>query len=366
MVHDSKGVVMAFGKNLHAGAASTDVTGFMMGGRRLAILKRGIAERAYPIGMEPFSIGRDKTNHIILDDNLTSKFHSRIIPKQDRISVQDLESRNGTRVNEHRVQMQTLLPGDIIRIGHTCMVFLTDNMPLKRRTDEVAGWVQSCEAGNPLKLPVSEIPILFGRAPEADQSIQGADGGHFHTQLVAIPGGMQAMQLNNDMPRVHLVRDGEEISVGRRRFIFRSTHGEVVQPASDASVIRMLEDEAERVERHVPLPGMGQDPISSGMVSPRRLGGCHITATKGSLMGKTFALAEKSLYIGSDPSCDIVINNRAVSKRHAKIHRKEGDTVIEDLSKAIGLYVNGQRVRNQPLKPGDMIQIATDEFMVHL
>jgi pSer/pThr/pTyr-binding forkhead associated (FHA) protein len=357
---------MAFGRRTHAGSASADVTGFLMGGRRLAILKRGVAEHAYPVGMEPFAIGRDKSNHIVLDDHLTSKFHARIIPKQDRVGVQDLESRNGTRLNERRVQMQMLMPGDVLRIGHTCLIYLVDGMPVKRRAEDVQGWVSSCEAGSTLKLPVCEVPLLFGRAPEADQTVQGADAGHYHTQVVAIPGGAQSMQLTHDVPHVQLIRDNEEFTVGRKRFAFRATHGEVIQPSSDASVMRMLEDEADRVERNVPLPGLGQDPFSTNVISARRLGGCHITATRGPLTGKTFVVTDKSLYIGSDPKCDIVIDNAAVSRRHAKIHRKEGDPMIEDLSKALGLYVNGQRVRTQPLKPGDTIQIATDEFMVHL
>jgi pSer/pThr/pTyr-binding forkhead associated (FHA) protein len=357
---------MAFGRKPQVASVSTDVTGFLMGGRRLTILKRGVAERAFPVGSEPFAIGRDKSCVISIDDHLSSKFHARIIPKTDRVLVQDLESRNGTRVNEHRMVMQMLYPGDVVRVGRTCMIFLTDGMPVKRQPEEVAGWLQCCDPGGGPKLPVCEIPLLFGRAPEADQTVQGADAGHFHMQIISVPGGAQAMQLNHEMPRIRLLSDGNEITIGRRKFVFRAIHGEVVQPSSDASVIRMLEEEADRVERQVPLPGMGQDPAAMGIVSPHRLGGCHVTATRGALVGKTFAITDHTLYFGSDPGCDIVIDNRAVAKRHARIRRKEGEPMLEDISKALGVYVNGQRIRTHPLKPGDIIQIATDEFMVHL
>ena len=357
---------MAFGRKPSVASVSTDVTGFLMGGRRLALIRSGHALRAFPIGMEPFGIGRDKTNQITIEDGLASKFHARIIPKQNRIEAQDVESRNGTRVNEHLMAMQWLTPGDFIRIGHTCFIFLMEGMPLKRRPEDVTGWLRSLDPGKAINLPVTRYPLIFGKAPEADQPVTGADAPHFHTHIVAIPGGAQATHLAHEVPRVSLLTDGTEITVGRRKFAYRAAGGSVVRPATDASVMRMLEEEADRVEQNVPMPGMGLDPAAAFAISPHKVGGCHLTGTKGSLSGKTFSVTDRSLVIGSDPGCDVVINSRAVSRRHARLRRKEGEPVIEDISNTIGVYVNGTRVHRHPLKPGDVIAIATEEFMVHL
>lgn len=355
---------MPLGRKPLGASISSDVTGFMMGGRRLVMLKNGVAEKAYIVGMEPFGIGRDKTNHIPIEDGLSSKFHARIIPKQSRVEVQDVDSRNGTRVNERLMVMQWINPGDVIRIGRTCFIYLMEGMPLKRRPEEVTGLLRSSEPGGPT-LPVTQFPLLFGKAPEADHALPGLDV-HFHSQVVSIPGGAQVTNLVHDPPQVTLLTDGTEVAIGRQKFTYRAAHGDTGRPASDASVMRMLEEEADRVDRAVPMPGTGLDPAAAFAISPHKVGGCHITGTKGSLTGKTFAVIDRAIFMGSDPNCDIVINNRAVSRRHARLSRKEGEPIIEDISNTIGVYVNGVRVHRHPLKPGDVIAIATDEFMVHL
>lgn len=72
-------------------------------------------------------------------------------------------------------------------------------------------------------------------------------------------------------------------------------------------------------------------------------------------------LGERRMTIGRHPDNDIVITNGAVSARHAAITRSGDQAVLEDLGSSNGTFVNGQRVAQALLAPGDRAAIATYE-----
>ncbi|HND53791.1 MAG TPA: sigma-54-dependent Fis family transcriptional regulator, partial [Pirellulaceae bacterium] len=73
---------------------------------------------------EGITIGRDSTADITLDDQLVSRHHARLRHVDGRWHVEDLGSRNGTRVNSQPIQTAVLNPGDVIRIGQRLLAFL--------------------------------------------------------------------------------------------------------------------------------------------------------------------------------------------------------------------------------------------------
>ncbi|NJN24019.1 MAG: FHA domain-containing protein, partial [Acaryochloridaceae cyanobacterium RL_2_7] len=67
---------------------------------------------------DSLTIGRDPRNQTVLDHPLVSRFHARMQLKQGQWQVEDLNSSNGTFVNNQLIaQSQRLSPGDAIRIG---------------------------------------------------------------------------------------------------------------------------------------------------------------------------------------------------------------------------------------------------------
>ncbi|MBV7335849.1 FHA domain-containing protein [Chloroflexi bacterium TSY] len=67
----------------------------------------------------------------------------------------------------------------------------------------------------------------------------------------------------------------------------------------------------------------------------------------------------KTLTIGRDPTCDITINDRRVSRFHATIYWQKNRCILEDMGSRNGLFVDGRRVKsNTRLLSGDQIQIA--------
>jgi DNA-binding NtrC family response regulator len=61
---------------------------------------------------------------------------------------------------------------------------------------------------------------------------------------------------------------------------------------------------------------------------------------------------------GRDPGCDTVLHSPEVSRRHAVIRSAGIFPVLRDLQSRNGLYVNGVRVEEQRLGPGDIIRIG--------
>lgn len=68
-------------------------------------------------------IGRTPSNDIALPDPNVSRVHARIEKRGDSYFVKDLESTNGTFLNEKRVTDAELAESDVVRVGTTRLVF---------------------------------------------------------------------------------------------------------------------------------------------------------------------------------------------------------------------------------------------------
>ena len=80
----------------------------------------------YLLGRQPVIVGRDDTCHIQIVDDAVSRRHLRIrLGREDKnYFAQDMQSANGTVVNEHRIAADTpLTDGDIIELGKTQLMF---------------------------------------------------------------------------------------------------------------------------------------------------------------------------------------------------------------------------------------------------
>ena len=80
---------------------------------------------------------------------------------------------------------------------------------------------------------------------------------------------------------------------------------------------------------------------------------------RGSGPGRRWSLDRESYLIGRLPDCDIILPDRSVSRRHARIYLRGDRYWIEDLGSKNGTYINGEPLTEpRPLDDGDEIQIA--------
>jgi pSer/pThr/pTyr-binding forkhead associated (FHA) protein len=77
-------------------------------------------------------------------------------------------------------------------------------------------------------------------------------------------------------------------------------------------------------------------------------------------LGKAFILDKKAATIGRDESCEIVITDSLISKKHCRISiSNEGHYFIEDLDSTNSTYLNGKLLKKPiQLTYGDRIIIG--------
>jgi pSer/pThr/pTyr-binding forkhead associated (FHA) protein len=68
--------------------------------------------------------------------------------------------------------------------------------------------------------------------------------------------------------------------------------------------------------------------------------------------------------IGRSPENRLVIDNPAVSHRHARVTDDKGRLMLEDFGSLNGTYVNGRRVKMTSLKAGDTVSIGKHKIVV--
>jgi len=73
---------------------------------------------------------------------------------------------------------------------------------------------------------------------------------------------------------------------------------------------------------------------------------------------RTFPLEQSIVNIGRRPDNHLVVDDPRVSRLHAQLRLVRGRYVIFDLDSTGGTWVNGQRVNQQTLFPGDLISLS--------
>jgi diguanylate cyclase (GGDEF)-like protein len=73
-------------------------------------------------------------------------------------------------------------------------------------------------------------------------------------------------------------------------------------------------------------------------------------------------LPKQPTIIGRSRSCDLVVDDRAVSRQHSCIYYKNNGYRIKDLDSHNSTIVNDNKIRKVRLKPGDLIRIGHRVF----
>jgi len=87
---------------------------------------------------------------------------------------------------------------------------------------------------------------------------------------------------------------------------------------------------------------------------------------KGSCPGQIVELSGDRMVMGRHPSCQIVLDNAAVSRNHAQILESHGTYFLEDLRSRNGTVVNGDKIQGRTeLKDGDEIRVCEVVLKFH-
>lgn len=101
----------------------------LSGAARL-ILESGAGKVEYPLDSPVITIGRSRSNDISLEDARVSRHHARVVHDDRGYIIEDLNSRNGTRVDDRAVRDGVpLVEGAVIRIGDAVFRFTMTSRP---------------------------------------------------------------------------------------------------------------------------------------------------------------------------------------------------------------------------------------------
>jgi predicted component of type VI protein secretion system len=81
---------------------------------------------------------------------------------------------------------------------------------------------------------------------------------------------------------------------------------------------------------------------------------------------KEAKLDRASVVIGRDESARFRIPISSISRKHCEVFVDDDELMVKDLGSSNGTYVNGQRVKETELSPGDLLTIGGIVFVVRI
>lgn len=86
----------------------------------------------------------------------------------------------------------------------------------------------------------------------------------------------------------------------------------------------------------------------------------YLIQISGRETGQMYNLAGRTVRIGRDPTCQIILEDPHISRNHAEIFYRNGNEItIRDVGSTNGVFVNGKKISEQVLADGDKILIGT-------
>ena len=127
----------------------------------LVIMEGPLKGRRFALADGATRIGRISGNHIVLDNGSISSGHAEITRTAEGFRLRDLDSTNGTRVNDHRITDTLLFRNDQIVFGDLPVVFEGEDAPVRQ------------EQSKPSAVPEAAAPAPVARPPIVVASATG-------------------------------------------------------------------------------------------------------------------------------------------------------------------------------------------------
>jgi len=115
----------------------------------LVLIDDGVTSTKFPLDKDVLSVGRGVENDITIDDIAVSGHHCRVfremVDSERNIyayAIEDLESTNGTFINDLRIKRQQLRNNDLIRVAFHEFRFIDENEPKDEKTQKIhKSWI---------------------------------------------------------------------------------------------------------------------------------------------------------------------------------------------------------------------------------
>ena len=130
----------------------------------LEIIGTGSGATRCVVGHVAVVVGRSGTCDYVVDKTVVSREHVALWTEGDRVLVRDLRSRNGTFVNDARIETAELSDGDVLRLGASVMFRVVignrEDAPIQRI-------LALCDVVSGHRYPLGPYPLRLGTAPDS-------------------------------------------------------------------------------------------------------------------------------------------------------------------------------------------------------
>jgi Nif-specific regulatory protein len=130
---------------------------------RLTAISGRLKGNVFTIENLPVVIGRDRTATLCIADASISRRHSQIERENDHFVILDLDSLNGTFINDVPVKRRQLQHGDRVRIGDSQFLFLIHDGDVNSRSSEVRFEEGQLISGSTLQVRFNDALYLMAR-----------------------------------------------------------------------------------------------------------------------------------------------------------------------------------------------------------
>jgi Nif-specific regulatory protein len=130
---------------------------------RLTAISGRLKGSVFTIDDLPVVIGRDRTATLCIADASVSRRHSQIEKENDQFVILDLESLNGTFINDVPVKRRQLQHGDRVRIGDSQFLFLMHDGDVNSKSSEVRFDEGQVVSGSTLQVRFNDALYLMAR-----------------------------------------------------------------------------------------------------------------------------------------------------------------------------------------------------------
>jgi pSer/pThr/pTyr-binding forkhead associated (FHA) protein len=154
------------------------------------------------------TIGRGKKNDVIIDNLAVSKRHAKIDSAGDEFVLTDLQSKNGSFVNEQQVSSHWLKQGDIIKIGKHVLLFCYSE-------DEEVPENTSNEIEKTMFMDTSQYRSMVNKSkPKVEEPLKSQKRKDTIGILAFLNGGNGKIKLRKTITKIGKHRDSDIIVKG--------------------------------------------------------------------------------------------------------------------------------------------------------
>lgn len=300
----------------------------------LRVLNGAHKGRVYVLSdLTVFDLGRGNGCQVRIDDEACAFNHARIYRKESLWTFFDLNTEQGSKVNDIPVERRELEGGEILLLGDTELHFAFEAPVSKKMVPAVE---TPEKTGAPLS-PQPPAPPVAAAPAAAKTPMVGDEPSSVMDFAAAI------------LPTTPAAPAPPPPPVPAAPPIAQSAQSAQSAQAAQAAQAAQV---AQSAPTPAPAPRLGVATESTGM---------RITVVDGDRrdIGKRVDMVGEGIAtLGRALDCDIVLSDAKVSRRHSQLTWSPLGITIADLSSVNGTVVNGEPATEVPLRKGDTVRLG--------